>query len=148
MIQRTTSTNPHFQLLVRKLDQYLAGKDGDLHPFYDQYNKIDNLNHVVIVYADEKTPVACGAVKEFDPHRAEIKRMYVLPEYRGKGFAKSVLAELEQWALELGYAECILETGREMSDAIGLYQSCAYAEMENFGPYVGVGNSVCLHKKL
>ena len=53
-IVRTTSKNNDFVALVKLLDAYLAIQDGEEHAFYDQYNKIDHLNNVVIYYENEE----------------------------------------------------------------------------------------------
>jgi GNAT superfamily N-acetyltransferase len=74
--------------------------------------------------------------------------MFVLPEYRGKGIAGAVLAELETWAADLGYARCILETGQMQPEAIRLYLKSGYAIIPNYGQYAGVENSVCMEKIL
>jgi putative acetyltransferase len=62
---RTNSENIDFIELVARLDNLLAEMDGRDHDFYNQYNKIDKIKHVVVAYSDE-LPVACGAIKEFD----------------------------------------------------------------------------------
>ena len=95
-IIRTDSGCEDFKELVRLLDLYLAEKDGDDHSFYDQYNSIDKLNNVVLIYKDGLA-VACGAVKEYSPGVMEVKRMYTRPEFRGQKIASKVLQELEKW---------------------------------------------------
>ena len=74
--------------------------------------------------------------------------MFTLPEYRGKGIAKTILTELENWAKEENYTTAILETGHLQYDAIGLYQKMGYVITENFGQYIGVENSVCMSKDI
>jgi putative acetyltransferase len=147
LLLRTNSENPHFIELVRALDAELAIIDGEDHAFYSTYNKIQSLQHVVVLFIENK-PVACGAIKPFDDTSAEVKRMYTLPEFRGKGVATLVLHELEKWAAELGYIECVLETGKRQPDAIQLYKKNGYTETANYGQYVGVENSVCFSKNL
>ena len=144
---RTDSDNPDFIGLVQDLDADLAERDGTEHSFYDQFNKIARIKYVVVAYEDGK-PVSCGAIKEYDPGTVEIKRMYTLPESRGKGIASQVLAALELWAAELSYNKCILETGKRQPEAIGLYQKNGYQLIPNFGQYAGIENSVCFEKKL
>jgi putative acetyltransferase len=144
---RTTSEDTDFRALVRLLDQDLAVRDGAEHAFYAQFNHIAKLNHVVVAYQDGK-PVGCGAFKEFEPGAVEIKRMFVQPAHRGLGLAQAVLAELERWAGELGYASCVLETGQKQPEAIALYQRSGYARIPNYGQYAGVENSVCMQKAL
>jgi len=144
-IRRTTSDNEDFGNLVILLDAYLRVLDGEDHAFYAQYNKTSLLKNAVICYDDDKA-VGIGAYKEFDSKVAEIKRMYTLPESRGKGIAKAILMELETWAKEEGYTTSILETGYLQFDAIGLYQKLGYEINDNFGQYIGVANSVCMKK--
>lgn len=144
---RTNSDNPDFRELVALLDQYLAVMDGDEHAFYHQYNKVDMLKQVVVAYTDGK-PSGCGAIKPFSETEMEVKRMYVSPEFRGKGIAKGILSELEKWAAELGYKTCILETGKRQTEAVNLYPNCGYQIIPNYGQYAGVENSVCMKKDL
>lgn len=146
-ITRTNSENPDFIALVKHLDAELAVRDGEDHAFYAQFNKIDKIKFAVVVYEDGK-PLGCGGFREFAPNAVEIKRMYVFPESRGKGIAGSILAELESWARELSYARCVLETGKNQPEAIRLYQKSGYRAIPNYGPYAGIGNSVCFEKDL
>ncbi|QSE98852.1 GNAT family N-acetyltransferase [Fulvivirga lutea] len=146
-ILKTDSSHSDFQVLVKQLDAYLAEIDGEEHSFYHQYNKVDALKHVVVIYENNQ-PVGCGAFKELDSNTVEIKRMYVLPEQRGKGYATKILKALENWAAESEYQSCKLETGRRMPDAVAFYQSQGYAPIPNYGQYVGVENSVCFEKQL
>lgn len=144
---RTDSHQADFIALVKELDADLAIRDGEDHPFYAQYNKLDHIHHVIVAYEEGKA-VGCGALKEFTPTTVEIKRMYTTPEGRGKGIASAVLAELEKWAAELAYTDCILETGYKQPEAIALYQKCGYHRIENYGQYAGVENSLCFGKQL
>lgn len=144
---RTDSTHPDFIDLVKLLDADLARRDGDEHAFYAQFNTIDRIKHAVVAYEDEQL-AACGAIKEYDSDTVEIKRMYTLPRWRGKGLATVVLAELERWAVELSYKRCVLETGKKQPEAIELYKKNGYVEIPNYGQYAGVENSVCFEKRL
>ncbi|RYE39535.1 MAG: GNAT family N-acetyltransferase [Sphingobacteriales bacterium] len=112
-IVRTDSANADFKGLVAKLDLLLLSVDGDEHTFYAPFNNIDKISEVVVAYRD-KQPIGCGAIKPFDDDQhhnaAEIKRMYVAPEYRRQGVAVRILMALEEWAAELNYKKCILET--------------------------------------
>lgn len=145
--KKTTSDNPDFQKLVALLDQDLRKRDGDEHAFFAQFNKLHNIKHAVLATVGD-VPVGCGAFKAYDTHTAEIKRMFVLPEYRGQRIAEQVLLLLESWAASLGYTSCQLETGLKQPEAIRLYTRCGYTIIPNFGPYVGVESSVCMHKSL
>jgi GNAT superfamily N-acetyltransferase len=142
---RTTSDNEDFGKLGVELDAYLSVLDGEDHAFYAQFNKSSLLKNALVCY-ENGIPVGIGAYKELKPNIAEIKRMYTLPEHRGKGIAKAILTELENWAKEENYTTAILETGNLQKDAIGLYQKLGYEITENFGQYIGVDNSICMKK--
>lgn len=145
---RTNASHPEFQNLVDLLDAHLAITDEDEHDFYHQFNGLDDIKYVVLAQGTAGI-VACGAVKHYEEGTMEVKRMYTLPDYRGRGIAAQVLDELEAWSLELGYTRCLLETGVRQPYAIRLYEKQGYQRMpDNYGQYQGVENSVCLDKKL
>lgn len=144
---RTNSDNADFRALVALLDKDLAVRDGAEHAFYAQYNKIDAIREVVVAYQNN-IPVACGAIKSFSKTAAEVKRMFVHPDYRKQGIAAKILTELEQWAAELGFDQSVLETGKKQPEAIALYQKVGYQITPNYGQYIGVDNSVCMAKSL
>lgn len=127
------------------LDADLKLRDGEEHAFYSQFNKIDKIKNAVVYYANDQ-PVGCGAFKEYDTTTVEIKRMFVQPEFRGKGIAGTILKELEHWAAEINYSLAILETGKRQPEAIALYQKAGYTIIPNFGQYENVENSVCMKK--
>ena len=145
-LQQTNSENADFRKLVQDLDKYLAVCDGDEHGFYDQFNKLDQLDHVIVAYA-ENVPVGCGAFKKFGSDSVEIKRMYVKPEYRNQGLASMILRELENWAESLGFAEIYLETGKRQTEAVAFYHKLAYQVIPNYPPYENMENSLCFQKK-
>lgn len=144
---RTDSDHTDFRKLVALLDQDLAFRDGDDHAFYAQFNKVDAIKEVIVAYLSG-TAVGCGAIKPFSATEAEVKRMFVHPDYRKRGIAAKVLNALESWAAELGFAACVLETGKKQPEAIALYQKVGYHIIPNYGQYIGVDNSVCMTKPL
>lgn len=133
--------------MVRDLDKELAVRDGAEHAYYAQFNKIDALRHVVVAY-DGGAAVGCGAIKQFEENAMEVKRMFVPEERRGRGIASLVLRELEEWAAGLGVEKCVLETGLKQPEAIALYRKNGYAQIPNYGQYIGMDNSVCFEKTL
>lgn len=145
-IVRTNSSNKDFNTLVVKLDKELAIRDGEMHSFYHQYNTIEAINEVVVLYVNDRA-VACGALKKYHDSM-ELKRMFVLPDYRGKGYATTVLKELEIWAKELDFQQIILETGINQPEAISLYAKNGYIQIENYGQYSGITTSLCFLKIL
>ncbi|WP_299799929.1 GNAT family N-acetyltransferase [uncultured Maribacter sp.] len=145
--KRCSSDNDNFKELVALLDADLALRDGDENFFYTQFNGIDALKNCVVFYSDEIL-VACGAFKKFNKDSVEIKRMYVQPDYRGKGIASKVLVVLEEWAKELNYGYSVLETGLRQPEAIALYKKNSYNIIDNYPPYEHMANSVCFKKVL
>jgi GNAT superfamily N-acetyltransferase len=87
-------------------------------------------------------------MKEFSPNIMEVKRMYTLPECRGKGIAAKILNELEKWATELSCKKCVLETGKKQPEAVALYKKNGYKLIPNYGQYAGIENSLCFEKEL
>jgi len=144
---RTNSENPDFEKLIVLLDAVLRELDGEDHAFYAQFNKTNFITEVVVAY-ENGNAVGCGALKKYDNQTAEIKRMYVLPEFRGRKIAQHILSELEKWAGEFGFSDCVLETGYKQEAAIKLYHNCGCHDIENYGQYIGVDNSVCMKKSL
>lgn len=146
-IIRTDSADQDFVDLVKHLDADLAERDGNDHSFYAQFNKVDQIKYALVAYENNK-PIGCGAIKEYAPNIMEIKRMYILPESRGKGTASQVLTTLEIWATELSYEKCILETGKKQPEAIGLYKKNGYKLIPNYGQYAEIEGSLCFDKDL
>jgi putative acetyltransferase len=144
---RTDSGNADFVGLVGHLDAELASRDGEDHSFYAQYNTISAIKHALVAY-EGTFAIGCGAIKKFNSRAMEVKRMYTLPEFRGKGIATRILGELEKWAKELEFETCVLETGLRQPEAIALYVKNGYRVIENYGQYAGVENSRCFEKKL
>lgn len=146
-LKRTTSSDPDFQSLVKLLDETLKILDGDEHAFYAALNTSDTIKHAVVAYEDGNC-VGCGAIRAYADNVTEVKRMYVLPEKRGRGIASVVLKELETWAQESGSYTLILETGKKQKEAINLYIRSGYEVIPSYGKYKNVENSICFSKKL
>lgn len=152
---RTNSENKDFIKLLIDLDAFLKITDQEEHEFYNQYNNIDVIKHVVVAYV-HKVPVGCGAIKKFDTETnsgevtlaMEVKRMFVAKENRGEGIAQKILHELEIWAKELGYQKCVLETGKRQVEAVKFYHKCDYRVIPNYGQYAHMENSICFEKQL
>lgn len=107
----------------------------------------------LVGYVDD-VPVCTGAwrrspVRELGGTSAvEIKRMYVVPDRRGRGLARVVLGELERTAVAAGHDLAVLETGLRQPEAIGLYSSTGFVEIPGFGHYCGQALSRCFGKRI
>jgi putative acetyltransferase len=144
-LKRTTGTDDDFKLLITLLDKDLEVRNGDEQSFYTQFNSVDKIQNVIVAY-DGEFPVGCGAFKKFEDTALEVKRMFVRPEYRGKGIAFSILNELEKWGEDLNFYKFVLETGNKQQEAVRLYLRSGYHITPNYGQYVGVENSICMMK--
>ncbi len=141
---KTNSNNSDFQILTKLFDEFLVDIDGEEKDFFAQFNQIF-IENVIVFYFDE-IAAGCGAFKEYEPKVAEIKRMFVLPEHRGKGIADTILNELELWTKSLEYTSTILETSNKLTSAINLYNKSGYEIIPNYGQYENVESSVCFRK--
>ena len=74
--------------------------------------------------------------------------MYTPPVCRQKGTATQVLKELEVWAKELGNQSCVLETGKNLPEAVALYSKSGYQRIPSYEPYLTTDNSICFEKTL
>lgn len=101
----------------------------------------------LIGYVDG-VPVATGGWRAHEDGTAQIKRMYVVPTGRGKGFARQMLSELELTAKRAGHHRIILETGSRQPEAVALYRSSGYTDVPAFGYYAEYPNSIHLGKTL
>ncbi|MCG2462657.1 GNAT family N-acetyltransferase [Flavobacteriaceae bacterium F89] len=145
-LARTNSDHPEFKKLVKFLNSDLAARDGEHHPL-SQFNVIDAIRHVVLVL-ENNTSIGCGAISKYDPDTMEIKRMYVSPNFRGKGIATSILYELEKWAKQLGSFKCVLFMGSNQPEAARLYKSNGYKKIKNYGKLTEIPDSQCFLKEI
>jgi len=144
---RTTGNNPEYVELTRQLDEELHVIYGELQCKYDIFNRIYDIDTVLIAYEDNNA-IGCGCFKQFDDKTVEIKRMFVQLEFRNRKIAGLILQELESWSIEKGFNKFILETGSNQPLAVALYKRSGYQIIENFGQYVGDSNSICMFKRV
>jgi GNAT superfamily N-acetyltransferase len=106
----------------------------------------ENVAFFVLRWQD--APAACGGVKLFDDGYGEVKRMYVRPQYRGLGCAKSILRHLEDYTCGQGVGLLRLETGIHQREAISLYERMGFRSIPPFGLYTDDPNSLYFEKPL
>ncbi|BFO22292.1 GNAT family N-acetyltransferase [Streptomyces sp. KM77-8] len=109
----------------------------------------------LIAYDDAGVPVASGGWRVQNANEegnrdgdAELKRMYVIDQMRGRGLARRILAALESDARTAGRTRMVLETGTKQPEAIALYSSSGYTPCEKFGYYRFHEDSLCYAKTL
>lgn len=146
-IVKTDSKNSNFLKLIKLLDDDLNERYGELQKEFDKHNKLDYINDVIVIYKDA-VPAACGGFKEYNVETIEIKRIFVAKESRRQGLSKLIIKELEELARKKGYKYAVLETGKKQFEAINLYRNAGYNGIQNYGPYAGNDNSICMKKAL
>lgn len=144
---RTSNQDEQFVALTRQLDDELRQRYGELQDLYTPHNRLDCIDTALLGVVEGQA-VACGCFKWLDGQRAEVKRMFVHPQWRRRGYSEQLLRALESWALELGVQQLLLETGRRQPEAIALYQKLGFTPIDGYGPYVSLGNSLCMAKFL
>lgn len=122
-------------LLISELESQLA-------PFYPQtsrhgYSIEKLLKQGVKFFVTRCDDVAagCGGIELFGTEYAELKRMYVRPQFRGLGLAKRMVNHLEAYADQLDIPLLRLETGIHQKAAIALYEKMGFKSIPAFGPY-------------
>lgn len=130
--ERARFDAPDVYALVVAQQEELTGRDGrgDIGPA--RHAAMFELpDGVFLAVRDGGRPVACGGVCRFDETRAELKRMYVVPEERGRGLGR-----------------LLLETGEGQQESLGLYASAGYEPIPCYGVYAGQAISRCFEKNL
>ncbi|MFG2329443.1 GNAT family N-acetyltransferase [Streptomyces sp. NPDC048604] len=156
-IQPTGYDHPDAVALDRAVQAEYAeryGDDGDATPM-DGKHFLPPQGVYLLAYDEAGRPVASGGWRRQDTNPegyadgdAEIKRMYVVPEARGLGLARRILAALEDDARAAGRTRMVLETGTMQPEAIALYESSGYEPCAKFGYYRFSNLSRCYAKPL
>ena len=109
----------------------------------------------LVAYDDNGVPVASGGWRRQDTNDegnldgdAELKRMFVIEQVRGRGLARRILAALEDDARAAGRTRMVLETGTRQPEAVTLYTSSGYEPCGKFGYYRFHEDSLCYAKAL
>lgn len=145
----TDGFNADFIELCHCLDNFLNELVGgeENRAEYIPYNQLDYIHNVIIAY-DDDIPVGCASFKKYDEECAEVKRVFIKQEYRGKGISNILMKLLENEAKEQGYRYLILESGEPLIAAMALYRKIGYEVIPNYGQYKDMPYSVCMKKKL
>lgn len=145
----TDGSNQDFAALCQMLDHNLNEIVGGekQREQYNQYNTLVNIHDVILIY-ENSIPIACASFKYYEEGVAEMKRVFVKKEYRGQGLSKELINKLEERAKEKGFYKMILETGKPLIAATGLYQKMGYRTVENYGQYKDMPLSICMGKEL
>jgi putative acetyltransferase len=135
-------------LLIEELESYLV-------PFYPPESRhgfsVEKLVREAVTFfvtRHDDIPAGCGGVKLFGTEYAEVKRMFVRPQFRGLGLGKLMLNQLTDYSRQHGVTTLRLETGIYQTEAIGLYEGFGFQRILPFGEYREDPLSVFFEKNL
>jgi ribosomal protein S18 acetylase RimI-like enzyme len=139
---------PEARALIAELDAHLD----PLYPSASRHGfSVDKLitdSVVFFVIRVDGMAAGCGGIKLFGADYGEIKRMYVRPQFRGRGLARLLLEHLAAYARNKHVAILRLETGIHQHAAIGLYERMGFERIRPFGEYRDDPVSRCYEKRL
>jgi putative acetyltransferase len=146
-VQRATADHPAVERFVTALLQEMADR---YHDDPDTIERTDPGATWVLLVDDDGASIGCGAVQRLGkskpdaaPDHGEVKRVYVVPDARGRGLSRLLMSELVELARSLGYTYLQLETGDVQPEAIGLYESSGWTRVPNYGQYEADPRSLC-----
>jgi putative acetyltransferase len=122
------------RLLIGELDAELAGPYPPENRHGLSLSGIFQLNILFFIARIDSAAAGCGGIA-FEENFAELKRMYVRPQYRRRGVARALVAKLEEEARARGVKSLNLETGDAQKPAIRLYESAGFIRCGAFGKY-------------
>lgn len=93
----------------------------------------------LLLCTHETHPVGCVAVRRWDSQTAEMKRLYVRPQYHGRGYGLILAQHAVDWARDAGYARMLLDTMPQMTQAQRLYERLGFRDVQpyRFNPVQG-----------
>lgn len=149
-LEHASPTDPEAMALIKELNTYLDGLySPDANHFSLEADEVTGSSGVFLLARIEGRPVGCGAVRMIGDTEAEVKRMYVRPEARGKGVGAVILARLEDEARSRGARRMLLEMGADQPEAQALYRRFGFRPVPCWGEYLRtIETSVCLGKDL
>ena len=150
-IARADILSPAAQSLITALNAELSAQypePGATHFRLDADEVAEGCGAFLVASVGERA-VGCGAVRRLEPGVGEVKRMYVVPDARGRGVGRAILEALGAEARALGLTRLVLETGVRQREAIALYERAGFSHIPPFGEYVASPTtSVCMAKDL
>lgn len=133
-LEQVTMPNADVRMLVAELEAELSATYSDEQRHGLNLERLFKPDVLFFIARRLDQPVGCGGVA-FAGDLAEVKRMYVRPEHRGRRIGQAILAHLEQQARARGAARLVLETGDAQHAAIRLYERAGFSRCQAFGNY-------------
>jgi GNAT superfamily N-acetyltransferase len=76
--------------------------------------------------------VGCAGLRSLDEGTLELKHFFLVPEVRGRGLGRVLLAGVEDVARTLGARRVLLDTAAPLLEAVSLYRSAGYREIRRY----------------
>lgn len=145
VLEPSSPLAPEATALITELNAYLDDlyHPGDNH-FRLEAEEVSGERGAFFLARLDGRPVGCGAIRVLAEDRAEVKRMYVRPDARGRGVGRAILERLQREARDRGAVELVLEMGDDQPDARALYESFGFVPVPCFGEYLATPTSQCL----
>jgi ribosomal protein S18 acetylase RimI-like enzyme len=135
VVSKESPDSPDALALIGELTAYLTPlSPPESQHGYDIQKLLERKVDFFVVRVDDM-PAACGGIEFFSDEYAEVKRMYVRPQFRGQGLGRLLLDKLVAHANERKTPLLRLETGTYMIPAIKLYESYGFYRIKHFGEY-------------
>ncbi|PFG37115.1 acetyltransferase (GNAT) family protein [Flavimobilis soli] len=138
-----------------------ADPDADEVPTTSDIGRPPSADEIVVslLLRVDGVPVGCAALRDVSgvsdeiggfhaPGTGEVKRVFVAPEYRGRGLSRLLMRGLEAYARAAGLRRLVLETGTKQHESVSLYRSIGFEPIERYGEYADSDESLCFAKDL
>lgn len=140
--------SPDAIALINELEDHLAA----LYPAVSRHGfsvqKLIDQQVMFVVLRTDGRPAGCGGVMMVGQEYAELKRMYVRPEFRGRKFGELLIAHLTEHVRAHGITSLRLETGIHQLAAIRMYKRAGFTPIPPFADYPADPLSLCFEKLL
>lgn len=145
----TDGNNKDFQRFYLSTEEYYSRLAGGVQnrKGFIPYNISEIVGAVLIARIDD-TAVGCAGLKKYSDTDAEIKRVWVEPEYRRQHIAENMMNMLEELAGKMQFQRTVLQTREAMKEAVSLYEKLGYCRISNYPPYDKLDGAVCYAKNL
>ena len=145
----TDGSNEDFHRFYLKTEEYYSSLVGGLknRTAFVPYNESESVTDVLLAVCDH-TAVGCAGLRRHSDREAELKRVWVDPEYRGQQIALEMMRRIEDKAREYGFRRIVLQTREKMSNAVKMYRQLGYTQIENYPPYDKLEGAICFSKEI
>lgn len=135
------------EMVARVQQEYVVRYGGPDEAVVDPAEFVPPVGLFLVAEVDG-VPAGCGAWRVHGHGVAEVKRVYVAPEYRRQGLAQLLMAALERSAAAAGHHSVVLNSGSEQPEALALYAALGYTPTAGYGVYADAPGAVFLGRRL